>query len=151
MYKIYKLVYNNEVVYIGQTTRSLEKRKSSGYPNNEELNKIYKECDIILIEETNSKSSEGYWIFHYKNNNCNLLNINNGIRGMTYDIEYKELDKKLKSNKRSENRKNENNYQKEYRELNKDILDKKRKIYLDSTKDERNKKRREKYKQKKEN
>lgn len=30
-YKIYMLLYNGEIIYIGQTTQSLEQRKKNGY------------------------------------------------------------------------------------------------------------------------
>ena len=65
MYKIYKLVYEGEVVYIGQTITNLMKRKHGGYRTNDELQKIYKDCDIILIEETDDVSRERYWIDFY--------------------------------------------------------------------------------------
>ena len=45
MKSIYKLVYNNQVIYIGQTTQKLKYRKTSGYPHIPK--DIIKNCDII--------------------------------------------------------------------------------------------------------
>lgn len=74
MYKIYKLIYKGDIVYIGRTKRSLEARKKDGYKNTC-VEHIYKECSIELIEETDDSSRERYWINHYSDI---ILNIRKG-------------------------------------------------------------------------
>ena len=75
MYKIYKLVYEGEVVYIGKTKTSLSVRKSKKNYN-EDVMAILDSCEIILIEETDNVSRERYWINFYGIDN--LLNIRKG-------------------------------------------------------------------------
>ena len=62
-YKIYKLVYNNEVIYVGYTKRELKVRFNDNHPNIPI--KIKKESSIELIEETDDRSRERFWIKHY--------------------------------------------------------------------------------------
>lgn len=74
--KIYKLIHNDEVVYIGRTIATLTERKNWQYKSNPKLQSIYKECNIELIEETDDISREHYWISFYGKDN--LLNIKYG-------------------------------------------------------------------------
>lgn len=74
--KIYKLIHNEKIVYIGRTTVELNKRKNWQYKNNPKLQSIYKECRIELIEETDDISREHYWISFYGKDN--LLNMKYG-------------------------------------------------------------------------
>lgn len=74
MIKIYKLIYKEDVIYIGKTILSLGRRKGSGYPNIP----FYKECLIELIEETKDVSRERYWIEYYQNMGYKLMNKRNG-------------------------------------------------------------------------
>ena len=106
-YKIYRLLRNGIVIYIGRTTQSLKRRKANGY----EYIPDYKECDMILIEETDDKTREQYWIDYY--------------RGIGIELENKVDAVRSKSHK------------KEYYERNKEHLDKKRKQYLEKSKEER--------------
>jgi hypothetical protein len=108
MYKIYKLVYNGVVVYVGRTTSLLEIRKSKGYKTNEAVQAIYKDCDIILIEETDDVSREDYWVQHYKET---LLNIRRGTTGLSQNEYNKEYQKEY----RKANREDYLQYQREYR------------------------------------
>jgi hypothetical protein len=76
---IYKLIYNNTVIYVGITKNTLEKRKSCGYtyiPKN-----IVKASKIELIERTNDWSKENYWIEYYKSLGYNLYNKRKGLGG----------------------------------------------------------------------
>jgi hypothetical protein len=82
MFKIYKLVHAGKIVYIGCTTQELKRRKSNGYRSNEAVNSIRKECEIELIEETDDKARESYWIRFYKKQGVNLLNIRDGITNL---------------------------------------------------------------------
>jgi hypothetical protein len=91
-YKIYKLIYKGEIVYIGQTQRTFQERKKSKYNSNEKLKAIQKDCIYELIEETEDKSKERFWISFYKNQGCNLLNVRSGD-GLDYD-QYKKSYKK---------------------------------------------------------
>lgn len=87
MEKIYKLEYNGSVVYIGKTTMQLKKRKYAGY----EFIPFWRECEIILIEETEVIGREHYWVNYYKELGCELYNIKDGDKGLSkseYQKEY---------------------------------------------------------------
>lgn len=76
MIKIYKLIYNNEIVYVGKTKlKYLSTRKAQGYGNTVPF---YRDCSIELIEETNDISRENYWIQRLKQEGHPLLNKNGG-------------------------------------------------------------------------
>ena len=70
---IYFLIYNEDVVYVGQTTRGLTRVYS--HISDKQFNKIY----IIEVEEDNLDYWEDFYIFKYKpiynkvpNWNCNF-------------------------------------------------------------------------------
>jgi len=92
IYKIYKIVDNtNNNVYIGQTKSTLTQRMASHRYNFKNYSNcssklILKNNDWYyeLIEETNDKSREIYWIKNTKN--C--------INFMKYNFDKKEYDKK---------------------------------------------------------
>lgn len=75
MFKIYKLVKDNKVYYVGRTKRSLSIRKSIGLYKRPDVDYIYKTSDIILIEETHDKNRESYWINYYIENGDPIMNI----------------------------------------------------------------------------
>lgn len=95
-YKIYKLIHNDNVVYIGRTKSTLAKRKGWGYKNSP-ISSIAKECSIKLIEETDDILRETYWIEYYGIES--LMNVRKGEVGL-----------------------NKKEYQDIYREENKDKL-----------------------------
>lgn len=134
IYKIYKIIYHNEIIYIGQTKMSIERRFSYRHPNIPK--DIKKESYIELIEKTNDISRERYWIDYYRSIGCNLYNIERGggfnikeyskyyykenieniiERARKYKIENKE---KIKEQKKE--------YNKKYYEDNKEELKNKR-------------------------
>jgi len=76
MIKIYKLIYEGEVVYIGLTKLKLYRRKGSA--NYSVPPEIYKLCRIELIEETLDKGRERYWIDFYLKNGAKLFNKRGG-------------------------------------------------------------------------
>lgn len=76
-YKIYKLLLDEQVVYVGRTKTSLMKRKSAGY-NHTGYGELLKQSTIELIEETDDVSRERYWIKYYRDLGINLLNKYNG-------------------------------------------------------------------------
>lgn len=128
MYKIYKLVYQGNVIYIGRTKRTLKERKSSGYQYIDKS--VLKETLIELIEETDDKSRESYWIVYYSDLGCNLYN-----KRKEYCLSKNEWSRiNSKKEKRIEYRKNYRktekaiNYNKEYE--NKRKKDEKRKEYV---------------------
>jgi hypothetical protein len=86
-YKIYKLIYENKVVYVGRTKMTLKQRGYVGYSHNIHINKIYKDCSMELIEETDDISRERYWINYYKET---VLNIQkgDGLNHKEYQKEY---------------------------------------------------------------
>jgi hypothetical protein len=74
--RIYKLIYDEEVIYVGLTTLTLSRRKSSA--NYSVPKEIYKLSKIELIEETNDKGRERFWIEHYLKLGAPLMNKRNG-------------------------------------------------------------------------
>ncbi len=75
-YKIYKLVYNNEVIYVGYTKNSLKYRFYRKHPS--VPIEIKQESSIELIEETDDKTREEYWRLYYIDLGCNLYNKRRG-------------------------------------------------------------------------
>ena len=132
-YKIYKLLINDIVIYIGQTITSLRKRKLGWYPNIP--NEILKQSKIEIIEETDDLSRERYWIKYYRDLGCELYNRNNGS-GLDYK-EYRVINKEsIKLNLRKSRLKNidsnkdkKKEYMKNYRILNKEKLKEYKKEY----------------------
>jgi hypothetical protein len=131
MNKIYKLVYNGVVVYVGKTKQTLKRRKASGYKDNSAVQAIYKQCDIVLIEETSDVAREDFWIQHYKDT---LFNIRRGDTGLSrkeytkkYDKEWYQANKEHLKEHRKEymkewcqsNREHHKEYMREYRLKNK--------------------------------
>lgn len=169
MYKIYKLIFNGCVVYIGQTKLSLKRRKGSGYGK---YVPFYRECEIELIEETNDVSRERYWIEYYLSQGCPLLNIlkgdgldpNEARRNFidrnkdyfknyseNYSKKYYEENKEkiiLKSKKYyEENIEKRRLYNKKYYEENKEIIDVKSKEYNEKNKEKLKEYRRKYYRE----
>ena len=124
MYKIYRLLDNtNDNVYIGQTRQKyLSQRLSShiyDYKHNTRKctsRHIIKNGDyrIELIEETDDKMRERYWVL---NTEC----INKQIPGRT-EREYREDNKDKSKEYREKNKEKTKEYQKEYREDNKEKI-----------------------------
>jgi hypothetical protein len=108
MYKIYKIVDNtNGNVYIGQTINRLSDRLAQHKSRPTcSCGEIIKNGDykIELIEETDDKMRERYWI---ENTEC----VNKNIPGRT--------DKEYKQYYREKNKDKIKAYQKEYRDRNK--------------------------------
>jgi hypothetical protein len=124
-YKIYKLILEGEVVYIGQTTQSLKTRKS-GHHKDKTFERV-KESIIELIEITTDKSRERFWIDYYLNQGCILFNKNKGC-----GYNKKEHNKKYKE----ENKEKILSEAKKYYEDNKEeVLKKKKKYYEDNKKE----------------
>lgn len=72
VYKIYKLIYDNNIIYIGRTKLKLSERKRHWYKNIPIEYKL--NSKIELIEETEDRFREIYWIDYYMNNGYNLYN-----------------------------------------------------------------------------
>jgi len=120
-YKIYAVLslekfnnYNrNDIIYIGITSKTLGKRLSahkSKYKSNPEWPSY---IGICLIENTNSKSREGYYMKVFRDLGCKLLNVNNGMK------EKKQNRIKLTDKEKKERR---SRYDKEYYEKNKERM-----------------------------
>jgi hypothetical protein len=75
-YKIYRLVYEGKIIYVGHTKLALSRRKGSA--NYSVPKDIYKLSKIELIEETESRNRERYWIEYYISKNEPLMNKRNG-------------------------------------------------------------------------
>jgi hypothetical protein len=105
MIKIYKLIHNAQIVYVGQTKlKYLSMRKASGYGN---TIPFFKECKIELIEETTDISRERYWIERLNIEGHPLLNKlkGDGLNKLEYDKEYsREYRRKNKEKKREYHR-----------------------------------------------
>jgi hypothetical protein len=133
MIKIYKLIYDNEIVYVGQTKQELTKRKKSGYGNTVPF---FKECSVELIEETTDVSREKYWIEKLRSEGHPLLNKICGVTGLDkkeYDKEYRDC-----------NREKKKEHDKEYYQKNKEVINQKKKEY-NKEYSEKNKEKRKEY------
>ena len=133
MYKIYKIVDNtNGNIYIGITTQTLKQRLA--------CHKSLKDCSsraiikngdykIELIEETDDKTRERYWI---ENTDC----VNRIIPGRTkkeYNKEYRENNRE----KIKEWRENNKEKAKEYYENNKESISQYHKKYRENNREKK--------------
>jgi hypothetical protein len=109
-YKVYKIVNDRNTIYVGITTMSLKERKWKGYKWNEPLNAVYKTSLFEMIEETDDKSRENYWVEYHLNKGDKLLNMKRGHTDLS-DSEVKRLwyNKNLLSKKESDKIRYENN------------------------------------------
>lgn len=128
-FKIYKLIYNEEVIYVGLTKLSLSRRKSSS--NYSVPKEIYKLSKIELIEETNDKGRERFWVEHYLKLGATLMNKRNGDfsnKEQSYlnNLYMHRLRYKLKSNFKPKTEEEKKETRRKYYELNKEILKEKR-------------------------
>jgi hypothetical protein len=121
--KIYKLLFNNEVIYIGKTKQKLTRRKNGGYGKTISRD-FLKECSIELIEETDDVSRERYWIDHYLKQGCLLLNITKGD-----GLNYKEYRKEYYWNNKDYHKGYHKDYNKDYYLLNREKIIRKAKEY----------------------
>ena len=127
--KIYKLVKDSEVVYVGRTKLTLSRRKSSGFYNLDQ--DFIRECQIELIEETDDRSRERYWIDYYLSIGCKLLNKRNGDYK---DYHHQYDDKKRKMRER-----------RGFTPMTKEEKLQKRREYCKKNREDLNRKKREKY------
>lgn len=136
MIKIYKLIYNEEVIYVGLTKLTLNRRKRSA--NYSVPKEIYKLSKIELIEETNDKGRERFWIEHYLKLGAPLMNKRNGDFSNKEQAYLNRLEKqnaknKLKSSFKPKTKEEKSETRRKWYELNKEILkQKRRKYYLDN-------------------
>lgn len=127
--KIYKLVYDDKIIYVGLTTLPLYRRKGSA--NYSVPKEIYKQSKIELIEETTEKNRERFWIEHYLSLGEPLLNKRNGDYS-TKDEAYKDkLSKmreayKLKSTFKPKSQDEKKAYRRKWYKDNKERLNQKR-------------------------
>jgi septin family protein len=114
MIKIYKLIYNNEIVYVGKTKQKyLSNRKAQGYTNTVPF---FKECTIELIEQTDDVSRERYWIERLRSEGHPLLNKRAGD-GIS---DYKEYHKEWMEKNKEYQKEYQREYHKGWREKNKE-------------------------------
>jgi hypothetical protein len=109
MIKIYKLIHNGEIVYVGQTKLSFSRRRHKGYGKTVPF---YKECSMELIEETSDTSRERYWIDKLRSEGHPLLNKHRGVSG----LDKKEWQKGWEES----NKEKRSQYQKKWRDKNKE-------------------------------
>ena len=127
MVRIYRLVKDDKVVYVGKTKSTLQRRKGGNYTAMDK--QFVKQCEIELIEETNDVSRERYWIDYYTELGFDLLNKRGGDMSEKQRKERRLIPKELrKKNGRKKIRDEEywKNYKKEYYEKNKDEINKRR-------------------------
>lgn len=113
-YKIYRLIHNGDIIYVGQTTKTLARRKANGYKHIP----FYKECEIELIEITTDITRETIWIMLYMAMGCELLNKRLGV--LTED-ERIEIRKKRYEKNRQAIVEKRREYKKDYYQKNKEI------------------------------
>ncbi len=105
-YKIYKIMNEeSQIIYIGSTTNTLIKRKylhdyQAKLPN-------IKSCKMVLIQTTNDKSREDFWIDYYKSMGCLLFNKNRAVKDNS-------VNKKVKKEKTEEQKLKIKQYLKRY-------------------------------------
>ena len=124
-YKIYRLVLDGKVVYVGQTTKKyLNSRKS--HHNYIETFERVKESEIELIEITTDITRERYWIEYYLNEGCVLFNKHKGLTGLTkkeYEKNRIQTEERKQWRKEYEKKRGQTeeykNYQKAYRQRKK--------------------------------
>lgn len=132
MIKIYKLIHNGKIVYVGQTKlKYLSSRKKVGYGDTVPF---YKECKIELIEETDDVSRERYWIDLLRSEGHPLLNKRGGSTGLDKEEGKREWHKNNKEYKKTEKYKE---YHKEYNEKNKEKISEKKKEYYEKNKEKK--------------
>jgi hypothetical protein len=124
-YKIYKIVdQDNKIVYIGSTTISLSQRKAIHNYQNKISGINY--CKIQLIEKTNDKTREDFWISYFRSTGCSLLNKNKATRNKLDDkLYYKNYhleNKEHRLNNVKIWRENNSEKVKNYLEINKDKI-----------------------------
>ena len=133
MIKIYKLIYKDEVIYVGKTKLTLKRRKGSA--NYSVPDYIYKESTIELIEETEDVSRERYWIDLYRDSCISLMNKRGGDHNDDTKYEYIKVNLKKKKEDRGFVKKTEEHHKelrRLYRIKNKEkINDKRRQNYRD--------------------
>lgn len=146
MYSIYKLVHNNKVVYVGRTKMTLERRRGVGYRWNKELQSILNECSMELLETTEDKNREKYWIKYHRDIGCKLFNQEALYNNKEYCRKYygdnkdyfkkwqQENKDKIKISNKKSHEKNRENFllgKKIWREKNREhIREKRREYYL---------------------
>jgi hypothetical protein len=123
-YKIYKLVYNNQVIYVGSTTlKRLSQRKAIGYPKIPK--DIWKSSSIQLIQESDDKQLEDFWIDYFRNCGCSLYNKQRAVYDDSYQRDYYIKNKDLKIKKVLDyyynNKQKVLDYKKDYRNKKKDL------------------------------
>jgi hypothetical protein len=140
--KIYQITSSQtDKVYIGSTTKSLEKRFSIHKSENNSTNSKeivqYDDAIISLIEEVELEERyirERYWIEFYGESSVNIK-----IPGRTKK-EYYEINKEYINEKRKEyhqiNKQQIMEYQKEYHEINKEQIKEKNKEYYEINKEQ---------------
>jgi hypothetical protein len=149
MIKIYKLIHNGQIVYVGKTKlKYLSNRKASGYGN---TIPFFKECTIELIEETDDITKENYWIERLKDEGHPILNRRSGDTGLDNkewrenNKEYiKEYMKEWYQNNKDKNKDKNKEYQKEWYQNNKE----KKRQYLKEWR-QKNKEKSKEYREKK--
>lgn len=136
--KIYKLVHPElGIVYVGRTTMTLKERKSRGYKGNPEVQAIYKECAIELLEETDDVSREDFWIEKLLSEGHNLLNKRRGTTGLTH-AEFMKIYNEA-------NREAIRAQKKVYKEANREKILQRQKAYYQRNKEEIKRKNLERY------
>lgn len=133
-FKIYKLLYNQTIIYVGLTRLSLNRRKSA--KNYSVPNEIYKKCTIELIEETEYQDRERYWINYYIDLGYSLYNKREGnFKSKEESYEFRRQKQKLRYIKKNKPKmtKEEKNAKRKIRyEAKKDIINEKRRAKYNS-------------------
>lgn len=133
MLKIYVLKFEGKVVYVGKTKQTLKKRKSIGYKSIP----FWRECDIVLIDESDVRGIEDYWVNYYKELGCELYNVRKGDTGLSrkeWRDENKEKAKEYIKKYYEDNKESISEYQKKYQEDNKETLKEYKRLYYQKNK-----------------
>ncbi len=119
IYRIYQIKHNDEIIYVGCTTLSLDKRKKNGYKYI--TKSILNNSNIELLEETTDKTRERYYILKFRNEGYPLVNIqkgygydNNEYMKDNFDKFYESYFSEYWKKYKKDNRKEYNEYMKNY-------------------------------------
>jgi hypothetical protein len=133
-YKIYRLVLDGKVVYVGQTTNKYLSQRKAIHHYDKTFERV-RESIIELIEVTTDKSREHFWIEFYKNEGCKLFNKYKGDTGLTqkeykykWQKEYRQTEKYKEYQKTEKYKEYKKEWERKNREQNREKINKQQKI-----------------------
>lgn len=95
MIKIYVIKYKEDPIYVGTTTKSLREVMTYYYAQIYGIDVYDKKlCTINLLEEAENRLPRNFWVRHFLDKGCKLLNIYTGYKINEYKGECKTSNQK---------------------------------------------------------